>query len=130
MKSKIIFCLLSVCVVLLVVSGCAKGPGPDNNNPSPSDNDSSLGGYDLFAQCLTEKGVKMYGTEWCSHCKNQKKMFGDSFQHVDYIDCDLNKDECQEAGIGGYPTWIIGGEKYPGEQSFERLASLTECELV
>lgn len=26
------------------------------------------GKYDEFAQYLTEQGVIMYGTEWCSHC--------------------------------------------------------------
>ena len=85
--------------------------------------------YDEFTNCLTEKGVKMYGTEWCSHCKNQKRVFGDSFQYIDYIDCDKNEDECIEAEIGGYPTWIIDGEKYPGEQTFERLSKLSGCDL-
>ncbi len=72
----------------------------------------------------------MYGTEWCSHCKNQKSMFGDYFQYIDYVDCDKNKDECLTAGIRGYPTWVIAGEQYPGEQSLERLAGLTGCDLV
>ena len=26
------------------------------------------GELDNFAQCLTDNGVKMYGTDWCSHC--------------------------------------------------------------
>ena len=84
---------------------------------------------DNFAQCLTDNEVKMYGTEWCSHCQNQKKLFGKSFKFVDYIDCDKNKDVCLSAGIKGYPTWKINGESYPGEQSLERLAQLSGCEL-
>jgi glutaredoxin len=87
------------------------------------------GKYDEFAQCLTDKGAKMYGTEWCSHCKSQKKMFGNSFQYIDYIDCDKNKDACLEAGVRGYPTWKINGENYPGEQLFGRLSRLTGCEI-
>ena len=39
---------------------------------------NSEGGEVSLAQCLTEKEVIMYGTEWCSHCKNQKAMFGES----------------------------------------------------
>lgn len=113
MKQKIIFCFLFILIISVVLTGCSRGPGK----------------YDTFAQCLTEKGVKMYGTEWCSHCKNQKKMFGKSFQFVDYIDCDRNKDECLRNGVRGYPTWIIDGEKYPGEQPLYRLASLSGCEV-
>jgi glutaredoxin len=71
----------------------------------------------------------MYGTEWCSHCKNQKAAFGSSFEYVYYVDCDKDKDECIKAGVKGYPTWQINGENYPGEQSFERLAFLTGCSV-
>ena len=85
----------------------------------------SQGQYDEFAKYLTEQGVKMYGTEWCPHCKNQKKLFGSSFQYIDYIDCDKNRNECSIAGITGYPTWKIGEQSYPGGQSLERLAQLS-----
>ena len=90
---------------------------------------SGSGELDSFAQCLTEKGVKMYGTEWCSHCKNQKAAFGSSFQYVDYVDCDRSKQVCDSAEITGYPTWIIEGQNYPGEQQLNKLASLSGCEL-
>ena len=71
---------------------------------------------DAFAQCLADKSVTMYGTEWCSHCKNQKKLFGSSFQYINYVDCDKNQQECSSAGVQGYPTWKINGQNYPGEQ--------------
>ncbi len=71
----------------------------------------------------------MYGTEWCSHCKSQKKMFGKSFQYINYVDCDRYSDECLRNGIRGYPTWIIDGEKYPGVQSLGRLSSLSGCSI-
>lgn len=82
-----------------------------------------------LAKCLTEKGATMYGTEWCGHCKDQKAAFGESFEYVDYVDCDENKQICVEAGIKGYPTWIIDGESYPGRQELNKLATLTGCEL-
>src|SRR3989344_927818 len=81
--------------------------------------------YDEFSKYMTEQGVVMYGTEWCPHCKNQKKLFGSSFQYIDYIDCDKNRQECLSAGVQGYPTWKIDGQNYPGEQSLERLAKLS-----
>jgi hypothetical protein len=90
--------------------------------------------YDAFAKCLTDNGVVMYGAYWCPHCQNQKKMFGDSWQYVAYVECSLpNKagqtKECQEKGISGYPTWDIKGEFHSGELSFEKLAELTRCVL-
>ena len=83
------------------------------------------GQYDEFAKYLTEQGIKMYGTEWCPHCKNQKKLFGNSFQYINYTDCDKNRNECSIAGITGYPTWKINNQTYPGEQSIERLVQLS-----
>ena len=90
-------------------------------------NKITIGNQDAFAQCLTEKGVTMYGTEWCPHCQNQKEEFGDSFQYINFVDCDLSKGACKEAGIEGYPTWRIEGENYPGEQNLYKLASLSGC---
>jgi|SRR3989344_2807455 len=81
--------------------------------------------YEDFAKYLTEQGVKMYGTEWCSHCKNQKKLFGNSFQYINYTDCDKDRNECDIAGITGYPTWKINNKAYPGEQSIKRLTQLS-----
>ena len=70
----------------------------------------------------------MYGTEWCPHCKNQKALFGNSFQYINYIDCDKDRNACRDAEITGYPTWKRDGQNYPGEQSLYRLAELTEYE--
>lgn len=81
-----------------------------------------------FALCIGESNTTMYGTEWCSHCKNQKKLFGDNFDYVKYVDCDKNPDACIAAGVKGYPTWVINGNSYAGEQSLEKLAYLTGCE--
>ena len=92
-------------------------------------NDAGSEELDKFAQCLTEKGVQMYGTEWCSHCKNQKKLFGSSFEFIDYIDCDEDRAECVKAEVTGYPTWRVNGQNYPGEKSLERLGNLGGCEL-
>ena len=87
------------------------------------------GELDNFAKCLTDAGMKMYGTDWCSHCQNQKKLFGKSFEQIDFTDCDWDSEICSSEGIRGYPTWKIDGESYPGKQSLERLAQLSGCEL-
>jgi glutaredoxin len=87
------------------------------------------GKYDDFANCLTDNGVIIYGTDWCPHCQSQKSLFGNSFKNIAYVNCDNNPQACTNAGVQGYPTWNIKGENYPGEQSLETLAQLSECSL-
>ena len=91
--------------------------------------------YDDFAKCLTNKSVVFYGAYWCPHCLANKDMFGDSIKYVNYVECavegnsQLQTPECEKAGISGYPTWVINGQKYAGEQTLEGLAKLTGCVL-
>ncbi|MFH1174062.1 MAG: peptidylprolyl isomerase [archaeon] len=86
-----------------------------------------------LAACLTAQGAKMYGAYWCGHCANQKELFGDAAQDMPYVECAIAEnpqeqtDACKEAGISGYPTWIINGQKYEGEQSLESLKSISGC---
>ncbi len=95
----------SIAIVLIIVALVA------NSFLSP-------GKYDEFAQCLTEKGAKMYGEDWCKYTQGQKNMFGKSFEYINY---EVKKNLVKR------PTWIIGGQKYEGVQSFETLAALTGC---
>jgi hypothetical protein len=96
---------------------------------------SGPGPADALAQCLTEKGVKMYGAYWCPHCQDQKKMFGNSWQYITYIECSLpggrgQTQECTDAGVKSYPTWMFsGGEPkiLNGVQSFTALAEASGC---
>jgi len=86
--------------------------------------------YNLFAQCLSTKGFKMYGADWCSHCQNEKRAFGDSFKYVEYIECPDNIEECRAEGINGYPTWELpDGRKLEGEQGLEKLSQESGCLL-
>jgi hypothetical protein len=86
--------------------------------------------YDAFAQCLAEKKVTMYGAAWCSHCQNQKKEFGSAFKYVNYVECPENTKLCTEKGIESFPTWMTeSGQKLVGEQSFEKLAEISGCQL-
>jgi hypothetical protein len=91
--------------------------------------DSGPGEHDAFAQCLTDSGFVMYGTDWCPHCKDQKARFGKSFGYVNYINCDKSKEICNAEGIQGYPTWKGAGKSYPGVQPLQGLASLSGCSL-
>ena len=80
----------------------------------------SPGRYDDFAKCLTEKGAKMYGEDWCQYTQGQKRMFGKSFKYINYE---------VKTGLKLRPTWIINGETYERVQSFETLSELTGCKF-
>jgi len=95
--------------------------------PSNPESSGASDGAEALAKCLTEKEVIMYGVEWCGYCNNQKSAFGDAFQYVTFVDCDKDKKRCAEAGIRGYPTWVINGEASPGGKSLDQLASLAGC---
>lgn len=85
---------------------------------------------DAFAQCLSDKKVIMYGAYWCSHCQNQKKLFGSSFAYVPYVECTQDVKKCEEQKVTGYPTWVFAdGGRFEGEISLEDLASKTGCTL-
>ncbi len=93
--------------------------------------------YDNFAKCLAEKNITMYGAEWCSHCQAQKKLFGNSFQYVLYVECPDNAQLCIDKGIEGYPTWIFPSassgqvldKRFGGEQTLEKLSQESGCAL-
>ncbi|MBW2967652.1 hypothetical protein KY362_04145 [Candidatus Woesearchaeota archaeon] len=110
--------LIAIAALIILVAG---GFAYANSRPGT--------GYDEFAQCLTEKGAVMYGAYWCSHCKAQKRDFGEAFQYINYVECTEDKDVCTDAGIKGFPSWVIDGKVYSGRQPLERLAELTQCEL-
>lgn len=93
------------------------------------------GQYANLAKCLTDTGAKMYGAYWCSHCQEQKKKFGDAVNQVPYIECSLPDGKgvnqlCIDAGIKGYPTWILGdGQKIEGAIDLSDLAIKSGCPI-
>lgn len=103
------------------------GAADDNAEANPS---VDLDKTTKLAECLKEKGVIMYGTEWCGHCKNQKALFGDAFAKAAYVDCDAERQTCLDAGVRGFPTWIDAqGNQYPGTQQLDKLAEIGGCEM-
>jgi len=98
-------------------------------------NASAPAGAEELAQCLTENSTKMYGAWWCPHCEAQKELFGKAFKQIDYIECSPGgtrtmSQECQDAGIEGYPTWeFADGSRVSGEQSFQDLSEKSGCQL-
>jgi len=81
---------------------------------------------DNLAKCLSEKGIKMYGSNECSACSYQKQLFGSSFQYIDFVECTESPELCQ--GITGYPTWKSADKELSrGAQPLNKLKSLAGC---
>uniref|UniRef100_A0A1D1YIB1 ATP-dependent zinc metalloprotease FTSH 1, chloroplastic n=1 Tax=Anthurium amnicola TaxID=1678845 RepID=A0A1D1YIB1_9ARAE len=84
-----------------------------------------------LAKHLRSVGAKMYGAFWCSHCIEQKQMFGrEAMKIVDYVECFPDGfgrgrkmvKVCTDAGIEGFPTWLIRNQVLSGEQELSDLA--------
>ncbi|GAV78577.1 VKOR domain-containing protein [Cephalotus follicularis] len=84
-----------------------------------------------LARHLNSIGAKMYGAFWCSHCLEQKEMFGhEAAKLFDYVECfpdgykkgtNIAK-ACADAKIEGFPTWVINGQVLSGERELSELA--------
>lgn len=82
-----------------------------------------------LGQCLTEKGVTMYGSDLCPNCQNQKKILGEDFQDVNYVNCDFEREQCHKKGITVYPVWSMGNNIMLGTQSKADLAAFAGCPI-
>ncbi|KAK1304914.1 hypothetical protein QJS10_CPB11g02082 [Acorus calamus] len=91
-----------------------------------------------LAKHLNSIGAKMYGAFWCSHCIEQKQMFGrEAVKLLDYVECfpdgagkgrKMTK-ECTAAGLEGFPTWLIKDQVLSGEQDLQALAQASGFDL-
>ena len=126
-QNKIILGFAAILCVGIVIYAVV-----NNNKNSSIGAGAKFGLYDQFAQCLTSKGATMYGAAWCSHCKEQKAAFGDSFKYINYVECPDNTKLCIDKGIQGFPTWLIGtSTKLEGFDShtMKALSDATGCPL-
>ncbi|MEK6915630.1 MAG: hypothetical protein AABW89_03780 [Nanoarchaeota archaeon] len=124
---KIIIGVVLVVIILSVIFFFGIKSGEEYNREE----------VDNFAKCLTEKGAVMYGAFWCPHCARTKKKFGESFQFINYVECDPRGENeqsllCLDKKIDSYDTWEFNDDydsRLIGEPSFEALASSTGCVL-
>lgn len=118
-KSKVIIILGLAVLATVIIFAVKQSANESSNN------------LDAFAQCLTQKGLVMYGSATCPHCQNEKNRFGEAFQHVNYVECLTESKRCVEKGINSVPTWVLAdGQKLVGEQGLEKLAVVSGCKIV
>ncbi|PSS00440.1 Thiol-disulfide oxidoreductase [Actinidia chinensis var. chinensis] len=91
-----------------------------------------------LARHLHSAGAKMYGAFWCSHCLEQKQMFGrEAAKLLDVVECfpdgyrkgTIIAKACADVGIEGFPTWVINGEVLSGELDLSELARISGFKL-
>ncbi|MGV8142397.1 MAG: hypothetical protein ACP5NS_02050 [Candidatus Pacearchaeota archaeon] len=117
-----------IAIVIVVLAGLFMFAGKENSSTSQDS-------VDNFAKCLTEKGAVMYGAFWCPHCAKTKKNFGESFNYINYVECDPRGDNeqaelCISKSIDKYDTWeFADGSRLISEPSFELLSEKTGCSV-
>lgn len=89
-----------------------------------------------LAKRLRDAGARMYGAFWCSHCFDQKEAFGrEAMAFFPYVECypdgfrrgvEIAPACAAVEELKGFPTWVIGGRKLEGEQTFEVLVAEVE----
>ncbi len=96
---------------------------------------SQPGQYDELAMCLEDKGAMFYGAFWCSHCKDQKELFGKSAEKLPYTECSTEDGQgqiqkCKDKDISSYPTWIFANKEVVNRvMTPAELAEKTACSL-
>jgi glutaredoxin len=114
-----------------------------NNTTQPSDNTRksvatgakiktiSGAAETALVEYLAANGVKFYGAYWCSHCQQQKSLFGaDAATKLPYIECAADGENsqrqlCKNKNIQMFPTWVIKGKYFTGTKDLKEIASLT-----
>jgi thiol-disulfide isomerase/thioredoxin len=116
-----IIAVLAIIVILFVIGGSKTSYNQED--------------IDAFAKCITDNGGVMYGTFWCPHCAKVKKMFGESFRYINYVECDPRGENeqsllCLEKEIKNYATFEFNEDSNSwlvGEPTFEELAVASGC---
>ncbi|CAN6680547.1 unnamed protein product [Malus baccata var. baccata] len=140
----LLFCIASLVVVTLNRSYSALPPVPSSpseiNLPyfSTEITTSSSPFALSLAKHLSAIGAKMYGAFWCSHCVEQKQMFGsEAAKLLNYVECfpggfrngTIMQRECFDVEIEGFPTWVINGQVLSGEKELTELAQESGFDL-
>ena len=112
---KILFASASILLVMIIIMQAVL-PSPPPPKPA-------------FAQCLTDAGYQLAGSNNCISCSRQKALFGDTFQYIDFHNCNVDRQWCMDHGVQVFPTWLLPeGRVLPGLQPLERLSELSGCE--
>jgi hypothetical protein len=117
MKKKIILTIISLVVLIALVIILIKVNFNNSSKNSVSEE---------ITKCIGNNSV-LYVQLGCSHCINQKNMFGENVKFLNITDCFYETEKCSD--IAAVPTWKINNQYYKGVQSIETLKELTGCKF-
>lgn len=127
--------IIFLCVVFIFLLIMIFDNGNDNNDTNNSNRNNSIDNPNNsmieFNQCLADNGVVIYGSVWCSACKNLVSTLGgyDAVEPV-YVECTQEEQRCQNEAKSGYvPEIQINGEQYEGSRTLESFSEITGCQL-
>ncbi len=78
-----------------------------------------------LSQCLSNRGFVLYGSNISSYSKEQRDLFGEGFEFINYVDCLSNPNFCSE--IRGVPAWKLGDRVFYGLKNLEDLSKMSGC---
>ena len=106
------------------------------SNPQPTEvtntqltySEEDLEKISVVINCLDEKGVKIYGANWCGYTNAFVEDLG-GYEIIApiYVECTEEVELCSQEEVKGYPTTKINGESYSGPRTFEGLSQATGC---
>jgi|APSaa5957512622_1039677.scaffolds.fasta_scaffold81852_2 hypothetical protein len=77
-------------------------------------------------QCIADNSI-LIASKTCSHCIDQKKILGSSYDLFNVVYADESPGVFEEYDLVGVPAWIINEETYYGAQEIIKLKELTGC---
>lgn len=130
MVKKYLIVLVIAIVLVVALNSRTAQPGASDTNQTKVADAATDSQWSALAQALTEADAKFYGAFWCSHCQDQKALFGDAIKDVPYVECAPDKSNpyqqapvCKAAQIDGYPTWVFKtGVRVTNVMTFEQLS--------
>lgn len=120
-----------VLAALIIGSGATGFAIFNNEDDNGNDNEPVNAEMKEFNDCLAEKGVVIYGANWCPYCTDLVEALG-GYNAVEsvYVECTEEQQRCTEEMIGrGVPEIQINGELYEGPRTLEALSEATGCQL-
>jgi len=79
-----------------------------------------------LAKCIGSKSI-LYMQEGCIACREQEKIFGDSYKFLNKVDCIQDSTRCLIENVTATPTWQINNKKYKGVKTIDELKNMTGC---
>jgi hypothetical protein len=81
-----------------------------------------------FAQCLADQNATLYVVDWSPHSDDQLDEIGDVADEVNVVNCEDNRDECNQANITMYPTWTFNEDtRVEGYRTTTSLSQTLSC---